>query len=183
MSQSIIAPQPKSKQNFPSIETNCKEGETKMLTAVPAEGHLALRHFRIFLCAVSLSFQGCVSPLPCPRLRVGAFCFPSSACPLPESVRERLCGAFYCGQSFSLAVHFRALQAPLRRSGASLLFSWQSVDKKYPQRRLWALGSIIICRCSQRTAKRMIQQHTGDNIPRGVNRTVSDCLRYPLLSY
>ena len=29
----------------------------------------------------------------------------------------------------------------------------------------------------------MIQQHTGDNIPIGVHRTVSDRLRYPLLSY
>ena len=139
MSQSIIAPQLKSKQKYPSIETNCKEGETKMLTAVPAEGYLALRQHRIFLCAGPIFFHGCVSPLPCPHLRVGAFCFPSSACPLPESARERLCGAFYCGQLFSLAVHFRALQVPLRRSGASLLFSWQSVDKKYPQQRLWAL--------------------------------------------
>ncbi len=45
------------------------------------------------------------------------------------------------------------------------------------------MGSIIICGCSQRTAKRMVQQHTGDNIPIGVHRTVSDRLRYPLLSY
>ena len=139
MSQSIIAPQPKSKQKFPSIETNCKEGETKMLTAVPAEGYLALRKHRILLCAAPIFFQGCVSPLPCPHLRVGAFCFPPSACPLPESVRERLCGAFYCEQLFSSVVHFCALQVPLRRSGASLLFSWQSVDKKYPQQLLWAL--------------------------------------------
>ena len=29
----------------------------------------------------------------------------------------------------------------------------------------------------------MIQQHTGDNIPIGMNRTVSNRLRYPLLSY
>ena len=62
MSQSIIAPQPKSKQKFPSIETNCKEGETKMLTAVPAEGYLALRQHRIILCAAPIFFQGCVSP-------------------------------------------------------------------------------------------------------------------------
>ena len=81
MLQSIIAPQPKSKQKFPSIETNCKEGETKMLTAVPAEGYLALRQHRIILCAAPIFFQGCVSPLPCPHLRVGAFCLPSSARP------------------------------------------------------------------------------------------------------
>ena len=86
MSQSIIAPQPKSKQKFPFIETNCKEGETKTLTAVPAEGYLALRHYRIFLCAVPVSCQDCVSPLPCPHLRVGAFCLPSSARP---SLRAR----------------------------------------------------------------------------------------------
>jgi len=69
MSQSIIAPQLKSKQKYPSIETNCKEGETKMLTAVPAEGYLALRQHRIFLCAAPIFFQGCVSPLPCPHFR------------------------------------------------------------------------------------------------------------------
>ena len=86
MSQSIIAPQPKSKQKFSSIETNCKEGETKMLTAVPAEGYLALRQHRIILCAAPIFFQGCVSPLPCPHLRVGAFCLPSSARP---SLRAR----------------------------------------------------------------------------------------------
>lgn len=156
MLQSIIAPQPKSKQNFPSIETNCKEGETKMLTAVPAEGYLALRQHRIILCAAPIFFQGCVSPLPCPHLRVGAFCLPSSARP---SLRAR---------------EWTPLQRVLLQAAA---------DKKHPQRRLWALGSIIICGCSQRTAKRMVQQHTGDNIPIGVHRTVSDRLRYPLLSY
>ncbi len=87
MSQSIIAPQPKSKQKFSSIETNCKEGETKMLTAVPAEGYLALRQHRIILCAAPIFFQGCVSPLPCPHLRVGPFCLPSSARP---SLRARV---------------------------------------------------------------------------------------------
>ena len=86
MSQSIIAPQPKSKQKFSSIETNCKEGETKVLTAVPAEGNLALRQHRIILCAAPIFFQDCVSPLPCPHFRVGAFCLPSSACP---SLRAR----------------------------------------------------------------------------------------------
>ena len=154
MSQSIIAPQPKSKQNFPSIETNCKEGETKMLTAVPAEGYLALKQHRIILCAAPIFFQGCVSPA-----RIcgwGLFVYRLQRVPLSERVRGRLCSAFCCRQRQT---------------------------KKHPQRRLWALGSIIICGCSQRTAKRMIQQHTGDNIPIGVHRTVSDRLRYPLLSY
>lgn len=86
MSQSIIAPQPKSKQNFPSIETNCKEGETKMLTAVPAEGHLALRQHRILLCAAPYIFSRLRLPSPLPHLRVGAFCLPSSARP---SLRAR----------------------------------------------------------------------------------------------
>lgn len=44
-----------------------------MLTAVPAEGYLALWQHRILLCAASIFFQGCVSPLPCPHSRVGAF--------------------------------------------------------------------------------------------------------------
>lgn len=39
-----------------------------MLTAVPAEGYLALRQHRIILCAALIFFQGCVSPLPCPLL-------------------------------------------------------------------------------------------------------------------
>lgn len=155
MSQSIIAPQPKSKQNFPSIETNCKEGETKMLTAVPAEGYLALRQHRIILCAAPIFFQGCVSLLPCPHLRVGLFVYRLQRVPLSERVSGRLCSAFCCRQR----------------------------QTKTPTAAAVGFGSIIICGCSQRTAKRMIQQHTGDNIPIGVHRTVSDRLRYPLLSY
>lgn len=156
MSQSIIAPQPKSKQNFPSIETNCKEGETKMLTAVPPEGYLALRQHRIILCVAPIFFKA-ASPLsPAPIFGWGLFVYRLQRVPLSERVSGRLCSAFCCRQRQT---------------------------KKHPQRRLWALGSIIICGCSQRTAKRMIQQHTGDNIPIGVHRTVSDCLRYPLLSY
>lgn len=58
-----------------------------MLTAVPAEGYLALRQHRIILCAAPIFFQGCVSPLPCPHLRVGPFCLPSSARP---SLRARV---------------------------------------------------------------------------------------------
>ena len=85
MSQSIIAPQPKSKQKFPSIETNCKVGEPKMLTAVPAEGHLALRQHRIILCAALIFFQGCVSP-SLPAFAGGDFCLPSSPRP---SLRAR----------------------------------------------------------------------------------------------
>lgn len=127
-----------------------------MLTAVPAEGYLALRQHRIILCAAPIFFQGCVSLLPCPHLRVGLFVYRLQRVPLSERVSGRLCSAFCCRQRQT---------------------------KKHPQRRLWALGSIIICGCSQRTAKRMIQQHTGDNIPIGVHRTVSDRLRYPLLSY
>ena len=158
MSQSIIAPQPKSKQNFPSIETNCKEGETKMLTAVPAEGYLALRQHRILLRAAPIVFQGCISPSPPARIcGWGLFVYRLQCVPLSERVRGRLCSVVFAAGS--------------------------GRQKKHPQRRLWALGSIIICGCSQRTAKRMIQQHTGDNIPIGVHRTVSDRLRYPLLSY
>ena len=67
------------------------------------------------------------------------------------------------------------------KSCKTALMIWLS--KIIPFLRHWALGSIIICGCSQRTAKRMVQQHTGDNIPIGVHRTVSDRLRYPLLSY
>lgn len=44
-----------------------------MLTAVPAEGYLALRQHRILLCAALIFFQGCVSSLPSPHLRVGGF--------------------------------------------------------------------------------------------------------------
>ena len=125
-----------------------------MLTAVPAEGYLALRQHRIILCAAPIFFQGCVSPA---RIRGwGLFVYRLQRVPLSERVRGRLCSAFCCRQRQT---------------------------KKHPQRRLWALGSIIICGCSQRTAKRMIQQHTGDNIPIGVHHTVSDRLRYPLLSY
>ena len=109
MSQSIIAPQPKSKQNFPSIETNCKAGETKLLTAVPAEGYLALRQHRIILCAAPIFFQGCVSPaLICGW---GLFVYRLQRVPLSERVRGRLCSAFCCRQRQT---------------------------KKHPQPRLWA---------------------------------------------
>ena len=86
MSQSIIAPQPKSKQNFPSIETNCKEGETKMLTAVPAEGYLALRQHRILLRAAPIVFSRLHLPLSPARICGGGFCLPSSVRP---SLRAR----------------------------------------------------------------------------------------------
>lgn len=54
-----------------------------MLTAVPAEGYLALRQHHIILCAAPIFFQDCVSPA---RIRGGAFCLPSSARP---SLRAR----------------------------------------------------------------------------------------------
>ena len=127
-----------------------------MLTAVPAEGYLALRQHRILLCAAPIFFQGCVSPLPCPHSRWGLFVYRLQRVPLSERVRGRL----------------------LQR----VLAAGSGTTKNTHRRRLW-LGSIIIGGCSQCTAKRMIQQHTGDNIPIGVHRTVSDRLRYPLLSY
>lgn len=61
-----------------------------MLTAVPAEGYLALRQHRIILCAALIFFQGCVSPLPCPRLRVGAFLFAAFCAPPRERKRAPL---------------------------------------------------------------------------------------------
>lgn len=56
-----------------------------MLTAVPAEGYLALRQHRIILCAALIFFQGCVSPLPCPHLRVGGFLFTVFTASLSQS--------------------------------------------------------------------------------------------------
>ena len=84
MSQSIIAPQPKSKQNFPSIETNCKEGETKMLTAVPAEGYLALRQHRIILCAAPIFFKA-ASPFSPARICGWGFLFTVFSASLSQS--------------------------------------------------------------------------------------------------
>ena len=57
-----------------------------MLTAVPAEGYLALRQHRIILCAAPIFFQGCVSLLPCPHLRVGLFVYRLQRVPLSERV-------------------------------------------------------------------------------------------------
>ena len=92
-------------------------------------------------------------------------------------LRRVLLRALFLGRSFlSLTSAF----APVWRR---LVLLMAISRQKTPTATAVGFGSIIICRCSQRTAKRMIQQHTGDNIPIGVNRTVSHRLRYPLLSY
>ena len=107
-----------------------------------------------------------------------AFCVPSprerESAPLR---RVLLWAALFLGCSFS---RLTSAFAPVWCKPA--LFMAIS-RQKIPTATAVGFGSIIICRCSQRTAKRMIQQHTGDNIPIGVNRTVSNRLRYPLLSY
>ncbi len=55
-----------------------------MLTAVPAEGYLALRQHRIILCA-ALYFSR-LRLLSLSAFAGGAFCLPSSARPLSERV-------------------------------------------------------------------------------------------------
>ena len=56
-----------------------------MLTAVPAEGYLALRQHRIILCAAPIFFQGCVSPSSLPAFAGGGFLFTVFSASLSQS--------------------------------------------------------------------------------------------------
>lgn len=67
------------------METNCKESETKMLTAVPAEGYLALKQHCILLRAAPIVFQGCISPSPLPAFVGGGFLFTVFSASLSQS--------------------------------------------------------------------------------------------------
>ena len=56
-----------------------------MLTAVPAEGYLALRQHRILLRAAPIVFQGCISPSPLPAFVGGGFLFTVFTASLSQS--------------------------------------------------------------------------------------------------
>lgn len=56
-----------------------------MLTAVPAEGHLALRQHRILLCAAPLYFFKTASPLSPAAFAGGGFLFTAFSASLSQS--------------------------------------------------------------------------------------------------
>lgn len=141
---------------------------------------MALPHFSVCRPGI-LSRLRLPSPLPAfagGGFLFAAFCVPSLRARERTPLRRVLlqAAAFLKHSFLSLTSTF----APVWRSP---VLSMAAADKKTPTAAAVGFGSILICRGSQRTAKRMIQQHTGDNIPIGVNRTVSDRLRYTLFSY